>query len=450
MSFVDELIHSSMHATVVLVDKRSEAGGHWVDAYPFVRLHQPAAFYGVNSRRLGAGGFDLASKDQILAYYEAVLQELVNTGRVTWMPQCEYNWKSETVVSLLEPGRSTAVTVNKKVVDATALLTNVPSTHPPNYTMEGGAHTVPVNALARLDRPWRRYTVIGAGKTGIDAIMYLLRNGVSLDRLRWVVSNDCWYILRDRMRGNGGMFGRTSQGAILKAKDLADLCKSHEEVGIFARVDPAIDPTKMRAATVWLSEVEKLRQIKQVVREGRIAKITATKMVFTNGAEVETDLETLHIDCSTNSTMFRPPVPIFSPGRITLQMVQLPQPTHSGAVIAALELLMEDDNAKNTVVQPLDAPHDARDWFKYSITHYRNRDRIRSTLGFWWLWNRRLSGYNIGEFMGTLFALFVGVLTFAGLIDAKNKAVTEKLEEILGLGKETSKEQIGAAQQTIS
>ncbi len=26
-------------------------GGHWTRAYPFVRLHQPSAYYGVNSRR---------------------------------------------------------------------------------------------------------------------------------------------------------------------------------------------------------------------------------------------------------------------------------------------------------------------------------------------------------------------------------------------------------------
>ena len=36
--------------------RRAKPGGHWVDAYEFVRLHQPAAFYGVTSRRLETKG----------------------------------------------------------------------------------------------------------------------------------------------------------------------------------------------------------------------------------------------------------------------------------------------------------------------------------------------------------------------------------------------------------
>ena len=50
MAFTDSLIAES-DADVVMVDRRHRPGGHWNDAYPFVRLHQPSAFYGVNSRR---------------------------------------------------------------------------------------------------------------------------------------------------------------------------------------------------------------------------------------------------------------------------------------------------------------------------------------------------------------------------------------------------------------
>jgi cation diffusion facilitator CzcD-associated flavoprotein CzcO len=47
MAFADSLIADS-DANVVLVDRRHPPGGHWNDAYPFVRLHQPSPFYGVN------------------------------------------------------------------------------------------------------------------------------------------------------------------------------------------------------------------------------------------------------------------------------------------------------------------------------------------------------------------------------------------------------------------
>ena len=46
MAFTDVLMSES-DATVVLLDRHHQPGGHWNDAYPFVRLHQPSAFYGV-------------------------------------------------------------------------------------------------------------------------------------------------------------------------------------------------------------------------------------------------------------------------------------------------------------------------------------------------------------------------------------------------------------------
>ncbi|HET8938855.1 MAG TPA: NAD(P)-binding protein [Polyangiales bacterium] len=46
LAFADELL-TRTDAHITIVDKRSAAGGHWNDAYPFVRLHQPSVFYGV-------------------------------------------------------------------------------------------------------------------------------------------------------------------------------------------------------------------------------------------------------------------------------------------------------------------------------------------------------------------------------------------------------------------
>ena len=51
MAFTDTLV-SETEASVVVVDREQAPGGHWTNAYPFVRLHQPSAFYGVNSRIL--------------------------------------------------------------------------------------------------------------------------------------------------------------------------------------------------------------------------------------------------------------------------------------------------------------------------------------------------------------------------------------------------------------
>ena len=114
LAFVDELIQKSKDINVVIVEKRAKPGGHWNDAYQFVKLHQPAAWYGVNSKPLGTGGPDLVSKSQILAYYELVVEELVSTGRANFFWQCEYKGDGK-IISLVEEDLEYQVTILIKI-----------------------------------------------------------------------------------------------------------------------------------------------------------------------------------------------------------------------------------------------------------------------------------------------------------------------------------------------
>ena len=234
------------------------------------------------------------------------------------------------------------VKVLKKTVDATLMLTNVPATKPPQYVVAEGVNLVPINKLAEIKSPWKRYVVIGAGKTGLDALSYLLDNGVDQDRIVWIVSNDCWYFSRDPFEGDKikefhKSFPKFFQ-AFIEAENVDDCYKKCEEVGQFMRLDKNIWPTKMRAATVSSKEMAKYRSIKNIVRHGRIERIEKDKIVFVQGDTISTDADTLHIDCSAAGTNF-PPVKekIFDGNRINLMMVQMPQPCTSGAMIAALE-----------------------------------------------------------------------------------------------------------------
>ena len=58
LAFTDALVDEAPEVEVTMVDRRSEPGGHWRDAYPFIRLHSPSAYYGVNSMRLGQDKID--------------------------------------------------------------------------------------------------------------------------------------------------------------------------------------------------------------------------------------------------------------------------------------------------------------------------------------------------------------------------------------------------------
>src|ERR1700712_2133394 len=132
MAFVDTVL-TETDATVLLVDDGPQPGGHWTTAYPFVRLHQPSAYYGVNSRDLGTdtidghgwneGFYELATGNEVCAYYDQVLrQQMLPTGRLTYHPMSRY--LGDNVFRTLG-GDEYAVTVRRRVVDATYLLTVV-------------------------------------------------------------------------------------------------------------------------------------------------------------------------------------------------------------------------------------------------------------------------------------------------------------------------------------
>lgn len=59
MAITDELLTHSK-ASVTIVDRRHAPGGHWIDAYAYVRLHQPSAFDGVSSVPMGKDAIDVA------------------------------------------------------------------------------------------------------------------------------------------------------------------------------------------------------------------------------------------------------------------------------------------------------------------------------------------------------------------------------------------------------
>ena len=283
LGFLDELINSSTDVEAIIVDTRSAPGGHWNDAYDFVRLHQPANTYGVNSRSLGSGNlWDLASKPEILEHFELALDTLVATGRVKWFPQCRYTGDG-CFESVVDPRIKYSVRVQRKVVNATLTSGNIPVNTPPNYEVAEGVKLIPVNGLAKMREPWERYMVIGAGKTALDAILFMLERGVEAGRICWIISNDCWYFCREAfMKDQGSHFMKELFDSVLEESMTSpDQCLLDlEQRGLLMRLDKAITPTRYRAATVSIGEMGELGRVRKRVRMGRISRIEKDRVIF--------------------------------------------------------------------------------------------------------------------------------------------------------------------------
>lgn len=386
MAFIDTLV-SETEARVVVVDRHHAPGGHWTMAYPFVRLHQPSAFYGVNSARLGSdtidqvgwnhGLYELATAGEICAYYERIMRrEWLPSGRVSYFPMTEYlgDGRFRTLA-----GADHTVRVTRRVVDATYMRVTVPAMRRPPYKVADAIHCVPPN-----DLPWlaahERYVVVGAGKTGIDTCLWLLSHGVGPDRLTWVMPRDSWLLDRETMQP-GTLFAEkikvtfTAQlRAINDAASVQDLFARLEDAGVLLRIDSAVRPAMYRCATVTRLELEQLRRITDVVRTGHLLAIEADRMVL-DGGIVAVCGDELYIDCTADGAEKRPATPIFDAGSITLQSVRGCQQIFSAALIAHVEAAYRDDVVKNELCVPVPHPDTDLDWLRLALADYSNQLR---------------------------------------------------------------------------
>jgi hypothetical protein len=385
MAFTDTLV-TETDAQVVIVDRGHSPGGHWNSAYPFVRLHQPSAYYGVNSRGLGSdsidqlgwneGLYELATVGEICAYFEKVMhQDLLPSGRVSYFPMAEYLGHGR--FRSLAGGDHT-VNARARVVDATYLQTTVPSMRPPKYAVADGVDCVPPNGMPAHAVGRERFVIVGAGKTGIDACLWLLRNGIPPERLTWIMPRDSWLMDRANIQPGPQFLERFQAGfaqrlvAIEAATDVADLFDRLEECGNLLRLDSAVQPTMYRCANVTTTELDQLRRIDDVVRMGRVQSIEPGRMLL-DGGEITVDASALFVDCSADGLERRPPLSVFDGDRITLQSIRGCQQVFSSGMIAHVEAGYDDDVTRNRLCQPVPHPNTDIDWLTTTLAEQRNQ-----------------------------------------------------------------------------
>lgn len=413
MAFADVIL-TETDASLVLVDRAGRPGGHWNAAYPFVRLHQPSAFYGVNSRPLGsdridtggwnAGLYELASGSEVVAYYDQVMnQQFLPSGRVTYFPLHEFDWddaeNGEVRFTSTLTGESTEVRVRRRLVDATYMNVSVPSQRRPDYSIADGVRHGPINALAVLRDPAEHYTIVGAGKTGADACLFLLRNGADPDTITWITPRDSWFL--DRAQIQPGAFFESSAATFIEqfrhvaeSTSIPDLFDRLEGAGILLRLDESVEPTMYRCSTITTDERDQLRRIRDVVRLGRVRHIDTDEIVLDKGT-VATTAATFHVDCTADGLERRPAVPVFAGDRLTLQTVRHCQQVFSAAFIGHVEASYDDPDDQNRLCGVVPHPDDATDWIRTAYGNSLNSAQWNADPELIaWLAHARLDGFS--------------------------------------------------------
>jgi hypothetical protein len=382
MAFTDALIdHADVR--VALVDRRHGAGGHWLGAYPFVRLHQASSFYGVASTVLGggrvqkdgpeAGLHERASQSTICAYYGDLLADrMLGSGRGEFFAGCEYVG-DRTFVSRVS-GQRFEVSERCRVVDARYLAPDIPAESGPRFGVADGARVIAVNDVVRLDEAPSQYVIVGSGKTATDACIWLLARGVDPDAICWVRPRDPWMLNRALIQPDPAIYqGMVADlmEAAAAAESLDDLFLRLEDAGIMLRIDRAVTPTMARAPTLATWELEQLRSIENVVRMGHVETVSRSRIDLAQGSVAVAD-DAVIVDCAAEGLKMPPLVPIWRPESITLQPVRAGFPCFGAAVTGYVEATRDDDDEKNRLCPPSSYGNTRADWVTMNVIGTRN------------------------------------------------------------------------------
>ncbi len=376
MAFTDALVdHADVR--VAVVDRRHSVSGHWLEAYPFVRLHQASAFYGVPSTLLGGGQLqrsgpeeglqERASQAAICEYYARALDRMVESGKVEFFPNTEYVG-GRTVVSQVS-GQRYELPERCRIVDAHYLAPSIPAEKPPPFAVDADARVVAVNALARIEHAPRQYVVVGSGKTATDACIWLLSRGVDPDAICWVRPREPWMMNRAVVQPDPviflGMVADTMHAAE-QASSLDDLFLRLEDAGIMLRIDRTVLPTMAKAPTLATWELDQLRTLQNVVRRGHLAAVGPGRLVFGDGSvAVASDAVVVH--CAADGLKYPPLVPVWRPDAITLQPIRSGFPCFGAALVGYVEATRDDDAEKNRLCPPTPYGNSTADWARMNV-----------------------------------------------------------------------------------
>jgi hypothetical protein len=375
MAFTDALIdHADVHVT--LVDRRHAPGGHWQDAYPFVRLHQASLFYGVASTELGdgtiqhdgpeAGLQERATADEIRLYYADVLRRrFLGSGRVTFLAGHEHRREGDVhVVTSRLSGERTRIDVRRRVVDAAYLAPTIPATTPPPFAVGDDVRVAPVNELVSVADAPSQYVITGSGKTATDAVVWLLSAGVDPDRIVWVRPRDPWMLNRAVVQPDpvvATTMAADVMAAATEAGSPDDLFLRLEAAGIMLRIDPDVTPTMAKTPTLAEWELQLLRSVDNVVRLGHVTSVSGGRMTLEDGV-VPLAPDALVVHCAASGLSYPPMRPIWGRDGIRLQTVRVGFPCFCAALTGYVEATREDDRERNRLCPPNRYPDTPTDW----------------------------------------------------------------------------------------
>ncbi|HUO47489.1 MAG TPA: NAD(P)/FAD-dependent oxidoreductase, partial [Acidimicrobiales bacterium] len=238
-----------------------------------------------------------------------------------------------------------------------------------------GVRCEPIGALSRLHEPPDGFVIIGAGKTAMDAVCWLLDAGVDPGDITWIRPREPWVLNRRFFQPGEGAV-TTFDGIVRELEAVVESAMFDEVVDrleaqeFMWRIDPAVRPTMHRGATVSRGELEQLRRVERVVRLGHVVAIGPDAITL-DGGSVPTTPGRLHVHCASAGLADNPPRPVFGDGSIVLQPISRVNLCLSAGLIAVAEASGRSTADKNRLLPPNTWFDTAFDFFRHVLVGMR-------------------------------------------------------------------------------
>jgi len=224
-----------------------------------------------------------ASKDEILGYYASYIQDKVAAGQIQYFPNSLYQFPQENADGEEEhthcfssmDGSRYSIEVKTKLINGVLGESIIPSLSPVNFHVDDGVQVVTPNQVfdghQLVDsKKMKQFVVLGCGKTAMDTVVFLQRDmKVRPDQISWIIPNDVWML----RRGSGSPWS-WHEALLEHSNDVHEASMALERRGVFARLDPDIEPTRFRFPVVGEDELKLMHLVKNRIRRGRVTGIT--------------------------------------------------------------------------------------------------------------------------------------------------------------------------------
>jgi len=325
MNALRAIHHASPKSSVLCIDKNSQPGGSWNDYYPFVKLHTPHQMFGVNGHPWHHKDRNLLStRDDVLRHFNDFRKTLPSNFEFAWEVSCNaWHKRQDGRMDVdVEKVDGTSCVDAHCVIDAKGFdycghMQRSACKHAagPNDINEISVNELPTEVERRkASGKDALYVIIGGGKTGMDAAIFVAKNRGANDESVVIIGSPKYFYKRDNFwnpsRYNIFFPAWSEKSSFLITEydgteaSALELLQRAEDSDLLLRVGEA-KPDQCFNGFMSVAEKETVERSAQLVPNDYFVRcedsgVGSRRLVLSSGKTLETKKEVVLVNCRSS------------------------------------------------------------------------------------------------------------------------------------------------------